>query len=540
MAIDEKFVTGGISKNVVSKVNQPRTRKKKRPKPWDAPAKKSSQKDDAFKAGKKERPLRAPLRGDDPRPTDNTQSEKKLTKDPSGDSKKTTLSQPSAHTDNSPNTVSTQVSDSANTDQSHMRDSEGTVSTHMRNSSHTVQTRVSDSGNTVKTHMRDSANTVATQISDSRDTVTTHMHDSADTVATQISDSKDTVATQIRDSADTIPTQIGDSNKIIPTQISDSGNTMPTKVPTQSLHSTNTELINFDETYIKYIRLSGNRKTIVDFLCKTMIDNNTKIISGITYNILAKRLNIKATSIRNTVRRIKTDGLMQVNANGSGPGTTITITVSDNLLKAYSKASLSETNMSIILAESQHSKHTSPDTITSSSSSSLYNNKKTTSKDLPEEWASIEIPDTLKRIGLNETRLKQVHGKGILSAQDVQESLEHMAYDINSGTAKKKNFNSPINILMSVLVREGMPYLSEAYVKALEEERELQKDLRERYLVAKKEIAQKKLGEKFEDYFKTLSDDQKNEIVAPNDLIKAGSSFQKMAIQDLFNEGKIS
>ena len=39
MAIDDKFVTAGISNDVITNMNRSRRKKRKRPKPWDPPSK---------------------------------------------------------------------------------------------------------------------------------------------------------------------------------------------------------------------------------------------------------------------------------------------------------------------------------------------------------------------------------------------------------------------------------------------------------------------------------------------------------------------
>ena len=344
----------------------------------------------------------------------------------------------------------------------------------------------------------------------------------------------------MKDSGDTVTTQSPHNADTVVTQKKDSDDTVATKVATQYLHSGDTLKIEFEDAYYKYIRMNGNRKTVADFLCKTLIDNGITMLHGLTYDLLAKRLQIKVTSIRNTIKRIEKEGLLKVQANGSGPGTTLTITVADALLKSYSKAGISETKMVNLFAESRHSGDTSGDTVSSSSSSSLNNNIETTTKkkiSLPEEWMEIQIPESLKKIRFGIPQLKQIYNKeeNELTPAEVQESLDNMAYDIESGTAEEKKFKSPLHILMSVLIN-GQPYFSEALIKASEEAVKKQKDLFERYKQAQKDEAEKKLSEKFEEYFKTLTQADINKIVPPNNIAKEGSTSQKMILRSIFSE----
>ena len=346
----------------------------------------------------------------------------------------------------------------------------------------------------------------------------------------------------MKDSRDTVDTQSLHSGDTKVTQIVDSGDTVATKVATQFLHSSDTVNISFEEAYTKYIRMNGNRKTVTDFLCKTMIDNGTTSIGGFTYNLLAKRLQIKVTSIRNTIKRIENDNLLRVHAIGSGPGTTINIVVSENLLKAYSKASISETNVAKFLAESLHSADTSSDT-NSSSSSSSFNNKETTTKkaktELPEEWLEIQIPPAMKKISFGSKQLKQLFNKGEFEAEEVQESLDNMAYDIESGVAEEKNWASPLHVFMHVLMKEGNVYISSGLAKATLDAAREQKELYARYMEARKKEAEDKLSQKFEEYFKKLTNEDLDNLVPPTSFAKSGSVAQKMILREMFAKGEV-
>ena len=159
----------------------------------------------------------------------------------------------------------------------------------------------------------------------------------------------------------------------------------------------------------------------------------------------------------------------------------------------------------------------------SSSSSDLNINNKTTTTKLPKEWETIKTPQNIKDIGLVASHIRQIHKNGVLEAQEVQDSLNAFSHDLENGKVKARN--GSLNLLMGVLLKKGM-YISEDYLTESKKEIDAYLTKVEELEAAKEKLKEINKQKKFEKWLETLSDERKNEIVPPNNLIKAGGGIQ--------------
>ena len=522
MAIDDKFVTAGISNDVITNMNRSRRKKRKRPKPWDPPSKIEEKSEKNEILSENSEASESPLLKDNIHPTEDPKSKIK------------------SHTEDSGLNLEDQASHSAQ----YSDKSKETVRRQSEDTKKTVRVQSGDSTKTVERQSEDSKGTDKGQCEDTKETVRVQSGDSAKTVERQSEDSKDTDRGQYEDTKETVRVQSGDKQETKRRQKSDRKGTESRQYDPISGDSKETleldlfaSILSFEHAESVYFSLSGNRLKLIDWLAKKCIDTGSTFVKQITHQQVAEMSGItNYSTYKKILQRLKSSDLLEVKSYQRGPGARVDIHLQKAVISVYAKHGK-------VRGQYGDSKGTYMETDSSSSSSSLNNNIETTTKkkiSLPEEWMEIQIPESLKKIRFGIPQLKQIYNKeeNELTPADVQESLDNMAYDIESGTAEEKKFKSPLHILMSVLIN-GQPYFSEALIKASEEAVKKQKDLFERYKQAQKDEAEKKLSEKFEEYFKTLTQADINKIVPPNNIAKEGSTSQKMILRQKFKENEI-
>jgi hypothetical protein len=169
----------------------------------------------------------------------------------------------------------------------------------------------------------------------------------------------------------------------------------------------------------------------------------------------------------------------------------------------------------------------------SSSSNDLYN-KNTTTTEMPLEWASILIPQSVRAIGFGLPQIRQAFQNQKLSAEEVQDSINAFAFDLERGRVQAKT--SPLNLLAGVLLRASNRYLSDAYLEACRAEIE-QYAQKTQYATQAEELRKNKADEvrKLE-WIESLSEDEKNKIAPPSQFVKPGSVAQMAILKAHFDQ----
>ena len=166
----------------------------------------------------------------------------------------------------------------------------------------------------------------------------------------------------------------------------------------------------------------------------------------------------------------------------------------------------------------------------SNSSSDLYKTTTTIEDKENRLIDKIVAPEKIKRIGFGKTQINQLEGVAHLSVEQLQTSLEHFAFDLDSGNINIKT--SPLNLFMGSL-RNGGGYTSSKYV--VEEEAALDRQLRIHR--ERKERAEKKREELEELLFGAwLETKTKEELVGIEEPGLDGymGIFHKPKIKDYF------
>lgn len=380
----------------------------------------------------------------------------------------------------------------------HLEALDGAPSEHdnpiIQNSSETLQKQY---GNKTKNkHIKNNKKTDTTQSNNTKDTVSKHRHNTSLTDGLQTRNIKDSyLLTEQKQNIDTL-----DVNSVS----------------------------------LKLKSLGGTKLELLTFLCKECINNGSNRIEKISYTYISNVLQKPLPSTKTIFGRLKKLKLFEVESFQKGPGATINIILNDSTIKAFSRLILDQSKY--VTIQKQNNNITSLNTETPSSSSSsitIQKNLNTITIEMSEDWMAIQTPEVIKDIGFGSRQVKALFNKGVLSSDEVQESLVHFGYDLDNGFVKASI--GPLNLLMGVLIK-GDVYVSEAFVEAMRVERKKRQALKAEFEELKREQAALELSNKFEEYRKNLNQQQINELVPPTKLIGEGSNFQMMLLKEKWEE----
>ena len=284
-----------------------------------------------------------------------------------------------------------------------------------------------------------------------------------------------------------------------------------------------------------YRTLVGNEKNLLYFIYHECLRECGLETGKLPIRIVANHLNTTVNATKVTIFRMRKKNLIHVVDQKRGRAGWSRYGINKDL---YQKMQ-SESDIHLLDQQRVTKELTKRITKPSSSSSNLLNNNITTRETLPEEWKIIEIPDNLKEIRFGKPHIIQIFNKGTLGPEDVQESVEHFAYDLANGNVQA--IRGPLNLLMGTLIKQGVPYISESLVRELREARREREAILREYEDLKKEESLRKLTKKFEAYWSDLSQDDINRIAPPSEIMPEGSNRQKIMVQAKFyNEGEES
>lgn len=245
----------------------------------------------------------------------------------------------------------------------------------------------------------------------------------------------------------------------------------------------------------KLKKIRGNAKKTMVFFCSYCVENQCNIIKGLTYGFIGEASAVNKGSIKTVVNRLKQDGLLEIQAFGRGPGTTIDVLMSDFIISFYSKFSL--------LGEKEKVMATS-NTISEISPAIIKNNN-----DLPdfnyEAWE-----EEIDKIDLEHIVLKTIYfgkrqfddikksnrprvgedgeTKYVLTPKEINDSLQSFIYDLEEGADGLGEISSKrLPLIMSLLRVKRTPYISKCGWEDPED-----RIIREMITLKKKKLEEKK------------------------------------------------
>lgn len=271
---------------------------------------------------------------------------------------------------------------------------------------------------------------------------------------------------------------------------------------------------NFSREENPFCALRGLKKDIIFFVFEQLAKNNVSSILA-SYKILADALGANKESVATTCKRIRSEAkpFFKMNLVGKGPGSELMFYVEEEMMKYFVSFRVGAPQGTGTIAE--QSTGTNTGIFPSSSSSKNFNNITTTTEhpdqiELLDEWAEIITPVNLKELGFGLTQIKQLFRKGLLAAEDVQDSLDNFAYDLEVGQVRAKG--PKLAMLMGIL-RKGDVYNSEARTQEFRAEAERNKRLKVEIEQVKKDSAAAALVEKARERMSKMSDDEKRALL---------------------------
>jgi hypothetical protein len=224
---------------------------------------------------------------------------------------------------------------------------------------------------------------------------------------------------------------------------------------TQSAHKAHTNL-----TQSAHIStLVGVQRLILLFIFDECKKARSHITEPLSITHIASSLEVPSGSIKTSIARLCEKAFLIINGfkNGRGGWSTYEIPANtyNELLQMETRHKL-HTNKTQTTHKLDTKLNTQPNTNASSSSSNLIN---TTTTELTDDWIFDITP--YARFGFMPSHIKQLAPLGVISANEVEQSLIEFCFDFDNNSLPKIK-TSKINFLMGLL-RSGHSYVSEEY-----------------------------------------------------------------------------
>ncbi len=291
------------------------------------------------------------------------------------------------------------------------------------------------------------------------------------------------------------------------------------------------------EPKIHFTSLIGLQRKIILFIheiCQTIIEQRTHPLS---IEFISTQCQSPKSAVRKAIQRLEQKKIIIRTDFKNGRGGWTRYQLSDHIYQEVQR--IKNHKLEPNLSQSEAKVETELRTEVrpnASSSSSVINNKNTTTSELSEsdgeyflseEWQVINI-EPLADIGFSKHHLKQIANQNKISTVLVQESINAFAFDLKQNGKGKFLKTNPINYLMGIL-RNGIPYSPPPNYES-EESRSMRI-----YLERKREVQQKQveleeelLKAEFNDWQNTLTNEQIDKIL-PNDIKNSNLAPAKTA-----------
>ena len=218
-----------------------------------------------------------------------------------------------------------------------------------------------------------------------------------------------------------------------------------------------------------FFQLTGLQKKLVEtiyFFCRK---NRTNTSPPITIQHLSEDLKSSSGTIKNALHRLMAKGFVFKHSYKNGRGGWTQYRLGDSV---YSELFDFETSSKLVANREQTSSKPVAQPVANSPSSSSYNIiTTTTDTDEKSTLLSVRIPQSVKAVGFNASHLRQLEKMDGIAAEDVRESLEHFAHDLERNNLRIRT--NPVALLMGIF-RKGGKYTSADYAGELERETDAQ------------------------------------------------------------------
>lgn len=323
---------------------------------------------------------------------------------------------------------------------------------------------------------------------------------------------------------------------ILKTKYKQSGNKVEAQPATQLITKWQ-QTDNKAATNDKFSSIIGLQRAIIIFIYSECKIARSKTTGNLTLEHLSMALNSPTGSIKSTIQRLEKKKLLQRVEYKNGRGGWSRYAIPDSL---YQELLQYETGNKLAINWQQTGNKVEAQLATEpatrlSSSSSIYNNNKTTTIELPKEWIEIDI-SSLEDIGFSQNHLIQLFKIETFTTQSVEDSIEYFAFDLKNNNKLREIKTNPLSYFMGILKRSGVYTAPENYESPRDRAMRL-------YLAKQKEIKQKRetmenelFDLAFSDWEVKLGEEERSHII-PEEVKKMkfrGASLS--ALKEYFRE----
>ena len=268
------------------------------------------------------------------------------------------------------------------------------------------------------------------------------------------------------------------------------------------------------------LTIRGSQRQILDLLFSLSLNSGDRATPYLSSSEIGKALQMPQESVRTALKRLLLRGVLLRKGFQRGRTGWSCYELSQKAYRDLREIGQSGSNwvQNGFKSGSEIGSQTGS-TASSSSSYVLEENLKTTTSDselfenpptqLAPEWQQLDI-SPLDPIGFTNTHLVQIIRQGKLSVDEVQDSINFYAFDLNRNGLKPK---SALNYFMGV-VRRGIPYgPQDNYETPADEVRRKTREFKERQAAMRQAEEQKILDLEFQEWRRGLSSDEVQTLV---------------------------
>ena len=286
------------------------------------------------------------------------------------------------------------------------------------------------------------------------------------------------------------------------------------------------------------LSLIGIQDRMVKFIYNLCRIKGDRITNPITLSQLAIACETTTESAQVTSRRLMNKGFIRRFNFKNGRGGWTQYELLDDVYRELFNLE-TQNKLRTNPEQSQNKVSTQPSTqprttVPSSSSSNLINKTTTTTTakeevtKVPGPWTNIQVPQNLKEVGLGVSHIRQFYEKGVLSSEEVQNSINAFSYDLSTGKVKAKT--SPLNFLVGVLLKQK--YISEDHLKETQREINIYLEKVKQFEVAREELDKVNKQKQFEKWLGTIPEDDYCKFVKYNKVVTKGSHYEQVMLRE--------
>jgi hypothetical protein len=288
--------------------------------------------------------------------------------------------------------------------------------------------------------------------------------------------------------------------------------------------------------------LIGLQRNVLLYVYESCRAEGAKVSAPIGIENLSRGLETTVSAARKATQRIEQKGYLSRVQYKDGRGGWTRYAIPDVV---YNALLLQETRAKVKPNISQSRAKVEPEPepqlrpkLSSSSGSTFDLNKTTNTSEcdsaLPPEWVAIDVTQ-LGAIGFTQTHIRQLQKAGLLNPEELQDSINAFAFDLEVNGKAKKLTGPPLNFFMGCL-RKGPYAPPENYEAPEDRQRRLYLEAKEKQAKARRDIEERLEALEFDEWCSKLSASERTRLVPTTEFLKAGSTAHNVELRRYFRE----